>query len=182
MRDGENCYHTVSCTTRAPREGEVDGVAYHFLSDEEFVARVARGEFLEHANVFGRRYGTLKSEVLGRLEAGQDVIMDIDVQGAAQIRGCEDEDIRRSHVDVFVLVRKDELRARLVNRGTEGEEELARRLGEAENEMTQWRKYQYAIVSGDRDNDREKLRAILDGERNRGSGMRRMRPDDSFGA
>ena len=179
MRDEENCHHAVSCTTREPREGEVDGLAYHFLTEEEFVTRIERGDFLEHANVFGRRYGTLKSEVLGRIAEGRDVIMDIDVQGAAQIRECMDDTIQHGHVDVFILVPMDELRARLTNRGTEAPEQLATRLGKAQKEMAEWRRYQYAIISGERDGDREKLRAILKAERHKAA---RLTLEEGFGA
>ena len=179
MRDEENCYHTVSCTTRGPREGEEDGVNYHFLSDDEFVGRIEQGDFLEHAHVFGRRYGTLKSEVLGRLETGQDVIMDIDVQGAAQVRACADDGIQLSYVDVFILVPLEELRARLANRGTEGPEQLALRLGEAMKEIAHWDRYQYAISSGNQLDDREALRSILAAERRRTKRLSQLREGDS---
>ena len=179
MRDEEGCYHTVSCTTREPRGGEENGIAYHFLSEDEFVARIDRGEFLEHAQVFGKRYGTLKSEVLDRLERGQDVIMDIDVQGAAQIRACEDEALRKSLVDVFILVPEDELKARLTSRATETPEQLATRLGEAMKETVHWRRYQYAIKSGNREEDREVLRAILIAERHRAARLWQLCVDES---
>jgi guanylate kinase len=166
-RDLENCHHTVSCTTRAPRGDEVDGVNYHFLSDVEFAARVERGEFLEHANVFGRRYGTLKSEVIPNINAGRDVVMDLDVQGAAQIRACEDPCIRASHVDVFILVPLNELRERLAGRATESADQLTMRLDEAQVELASWNLYRYAIISADRETDRAALRAILAAERQR---------------
>lgn len=169
MRDLENCYHTVSCTTRTPRGDEVDGVNYHFLSDEDFARRVAKGAFLEHAAVFGRRYGTLKSEVLPHINAGRDVVMDIDVQGAAQIRACDDAVIRASHVDVFILVPMHELRVRLSGRATESAEQLEKRLAEARTETASWHLYRYAITSRDRDSDRAAMRAIIAAERQRAS-------------
>ena len=85
------------------RPGEENGRDYFFLTDEEFAQKISAGELLEHALVHGRRYGTLKNEVLPALEAGQDVIMDLDIQGAAQLRECQDEVIRRALVDVFIM-------------------------------------------------------------------------------
>ena len=105
-------YYTTSCTTRAVRAGEVDGSDYFFLTEEEFQRRISAGQFLEHALVHGRRYGTLRSEVIPRLAAGEDVVMDLDPQGAAQLRACEDMAIRHSLIDVFILPAGiDELRA-----------------------------------------------------------------------
>lgn len=94
----------VTCTTRAPREGERDGVDYYFLNAESFLKRVQAGNFLEHATVYGNSYGTLKSEVLGRMRQGQDVLLNVDVQGAATIRekAQEDQELRRSLVSVFL--------------------------------------------------------------------------------
>ena len=99
--------YSVSCTTRGPREGEVDGEDYHFLSEAEFRRRLAAGEFLEHAVVHGHLYGTLRSEVADGMTAGRDVLMDIDVQGAAQIRAAlaglpPDHPLRRGYTDVFI--------------------------------------------------------------------------------
>ncbi len=162
------CVHSISCTTRPEREGERDGEDYHFLSPDEFVARESGREFLEHAEVHGRRYGTLKAWVLDQLENGVDVVMDIDVQGAAQVRSCEDPAIAAAAVDVFVLPPSlAELRLRLAGRGTESEEEMRTRLENALGEMRHWREYAYTIVSGTREVDYERLLAILVGERNR---------------
>ena len=99
-RDGE-AHYSVSCTTRPARKGEVNGRDYHFLSREDFETDVAAGNFLEHAEVHENLYGTLKSEVLDFLHQGKDVVMDIDVQGAAQVRACDDPVIRASLVDLF---------------------------------------------------------------------------------
>ena len=93
--------HSIPATTRAPRFGEVHGEDYFFFSEEEFNARLNSGEFFEYAHVHGNLYGTLKSQVKQNLERGVDVIMDIDVQGAAQVRASEDEMIQRCHADVF---------------------------------------------------------------------------------
>nr|MCU0752929.1 guanylate kinase [Akkermansiaceae bacterium] len=111
--------YSISCTTRAPRPGEQSGRDYHFMDRAGFEARLAAGDFLEHAEVHGNFYGSLKSEVVARLDAGEDVVMDIDVQGAAQIRQCADPLIRRAAVDLFVMPPgEEELRARLSGRGT----------------------------------------------------------------
>ena len=164
------CTYAVSCTTRPPREGEVDGRDYHFLSEEEFLERTTRGDFLEFARVHGRLYGTLKSSVLEHLEAGRDVLMDIDVQGADLVRKQADKTIAASLVDVFILLAsRDEALARLRGRATEGEDELELRLNNSLEEMRHWRDYQYAITSGTPEEDRETFRSIIAAERCRSS-------------
>ena len=172
-RELDHCAYSISCTTRQPRTGEVDGKDYHFLSKEEFLDRTMKGEFLEWAKVHGNFYGTLRTEVTRHLDAGTDVLMDIDVQGAALIRACEDEFIRRSLVDIFILPpTMEELRSRLAGRNTESEEQLRLRLYNALEEMRHWREYQYAILSGTPDEDLARFRAILQAERLRGRRMR----------
>ncbi len=169
---GEWIYAT-SCTTRQPREGEVDGRDYHFLSEDEFMNRTLCGEFLEFAKVHGRYYGTLRSEVVGHLKAGRDVAVDIDVQGAALIRMCADPVVRGSIVDIIILPDgMDELRNRLAGRATETEEQLRVRLENAGAEMRQWTAYSYVIVSGSREEDVESVRTILTAERCRSSRLR----------
>lgn len=165
--DGGSAF-SISCTTRSPRAGEVDGRDYHFLTPVEFERRVEAGEFLEHAVVHGNRYGTLRSSVLERLAAGRDVIMDIDTQGAAQVRASGDPMIRGALVDVFVLPpTMDELHARLAGRGTETGEQVALRLRNALGEIAHARAYGYTIVSGSRERDLERLRCIVEAERAR---------------
>ena len=157
---------SVSCTTRAPREGERDGVEYFFLSPDEFSKRVDAGDFLEHAEVHGNRYGTLLSEVIGRLSEGTDVVMDIDVQGAAQVRACKDEVIQRALVDLFVMPPdEDELAARLTGRGTDSEEVIALRLRNAIEEMSHWPSYRYRLLSATREEDYSRFKALLVAER-----------------
>lgn len=159
--EGEAIF-SVSCTTRAPRPGEVDGKDYFFLTEDDFVARIERGEFFEHANVHGRRYGTLKSYVTDNLKRGIDVLMDIDVQGAAQVRTCEDELVQRCLTQVFVLPPSlDELNARLSGRGTESAEAVALRLKNAADEVEHWPRYDYALVSGSREEDYARFKSIL---------------------
>ncbi|MEM9235806.1 MAG: guanylate kinase [Verrucomicrobiota bacterium] len=165
--EGEASF-SVSCTTREPRAGETDGVEYHFLDKDEFVRRVEAGDFLEHAEVHGNFYGTLRSEVMDRLKAGGDVVMDIDVQGAAQVRDCEDELIRASLVDLFVMPPSEkELAARLTGRATDSEEVIALRLKNAIEEMSHWSKYRYRLVSATREEDYTRFKALLIGERMR---------------
>ena len=171
VADG-GAHFSVSCTTRAKRNGEADGRDYYFLSREDFEGKVAADEFLEHAEVHGNRYGTLKSEVLEFLARGEDVVMDIDVQGAAQVRDCSDPLIRKSLVDLFVMpASEEELRARLTGRGTDSEEVIALRMKNALEEMRQWRSYTYCILSGTREEDRQRLDALLAAERLRTSRM-----------
>lgn len=160
------CVYAVSCTTRQPRSGEMDGKDYHFLSRDDFESRATRGEFLEWAEVHGNLYGTLKSAVLERIARGEDVLMDIDVQGAQLIRRSPDPAIAASLVDIFILPPdREELKKRLGGRGTEAPEELALRLANALEEMRHWRDYSYTIVSGPPDEDFDRFRAIVEGER-----------------
>lgn len=166
LSDQGEAIYSVSCTTRAPRPGEVDGRDYFFLGEEDFVARIGRNEFFEHANVHGRRYGTLKSYVTDNLKRGVDVVMDIDVQGAEQVRACDDPIVKRCLVDVFILPPTvEELENRLSGRGTESREALDLRLRNAIAEMECWPAYRYALVSGSREEDMARFRAILVAER-----------------
>jgi len=166
--DAGEAIFSISCTTRAPRPGEVDGQDYFFLSDDEFVQRIERGEFFEHANVHGRRYGSLKSYVTDNLKRGIDVMMDIDVQGAALVRACQDETVQRCLVDVFILPPSaTELQQRLAGRGTESQEALDLRLGNAIAEMEHWPEYDYVLVSSTRDADFERFRSLLIAQRMR---------------
>ncbi len=164
----EPVYYTVSCTTRPQRPGEEHGRDYFFLTEEEFVDKIAAGEFLEHAQVHGRRYGTLKSQVLPSLAAGQDVIMDLDIQGAAQLRECQDETVHRALVDVFIMpAGMEDLRARLAGRRSESEAELDLRLRNAISEMQHWRNYTYTLISHTREADLAAFQSILHAERRR---------------
>ncbi|MDX2080672.1 MAG: guanylate kinase [Terrimicrobiaceae bacterium] len=166
LRQKPDFVYAVSCTTRSPRPGEVDGEDYHFLSTEDFQARVRAGDFLEHAEVHGRHYGTLKSTVLENLSRGIDVLIDIDTAGAASIRQCEDPVIMAALADVFIMPPGlDELARRLRRRGTESEEQIATRIHNAAAEMQHWRDYRYTIISGSMEEDIEKFRAVMRAER-----------------
>src|SRR5213075_736198 len=114
IRQSPNLFYSVSCTTRAPRAGEIDGEDYQFLSDADFRGRVKAGDFLEHAQVHGDYYGTLGQPVITNLKNGMDVLIDIDTQGAAAIRQCDDPFIREALTDVFIMPPDlEELRRRL---------------------------------------------------------------------
>ncbi len=162
--------YSVSCTTRSPRPGEVDGRDYHFLAVAEFERRVGAGDFLEYARVHGNYYGTLKQSVMAGLAAGHDILIDVDIQGAAQIRANADSVCHAAMVDVFLMPPSMvELERRLRTRATETEEQLAIRLGNAAGEMAQWRDYRYVIVSGLAAEDFDRFRAIMIAERMRSS-------------
>lgn len=162
LSDMGEVIYSVSCTTRAPRAGEVHGKDYFFLAEEDFVECIGRNEFFEHANVHGRRYGTLKSYVKENLLRGQDVVMDIDVQGARQIRACDDPLVQQCLADVFILPPSvEELKARLSGRGTETQEALDLRLNNALEEMACWGDYQYALVSGSKEEDLKRFKSLL---------------------
>ena len=143
---------SVSCTTRPSRTGELDHIHYHFIDDPEFERRLAAGEFIEHAGVFARRYGTLRREVLDRVQAGRNVLLDIDVQGAMQIRDAAGRDPRLGRVVEFVFIAPPSatvLERRLRGRATDSEEQIALRLGEARRELACWRSYDYLVINDD---------------------------------
>lgn len=166
LRQKPDFIYSVSCTTRAPRAGEVHGGDYFFLGHDEFLARVAAGEFLEHAEVHGRHYGTLKSTVVDNLSKGVDVLIDIDTAGAANIRNCGDPFILSALADVFIMPPGlDELARRLRRRGTESEEQISTRIRNAADEMKHWRSYRYTLISGSMEEDIENFRAVMRAER-----------------
>lgn len=158
--------YAVSATTRAPREGEIDGTSYHFLTVEDFKQKIAEGEFIEYAEVHGNYYGTLKSEVVSRLQEGVDIVMDIDVQGAAIIREIQDELLQTCLVDLFVMPpSEEELESRLRNRCTDSEEVISLRLQNSIEEMARWQEYTYLLLSGDMETDFNTFQNILFTER-----------------
>ena len=166
LRATPDFIYSISCTTRQPRPGEENGVDYHFLAKEKFEALIASGDMLEYATVHGNYYGTPKATVKEALEQGTDVLLDIDVQGAAQIRKTEDKVVSASLVDVFIMPPTlEELEKRLRKRGTETEEQVTRRLATAREEMKLWRLYKYTILSGSMEEDLTKFRAIMRAER-----------------
>ena len=160
----------LTCTTRPPRPGESEGADYFFLAPDEFERRVAAGEFLEHAVVHGCRYGTLRREVSERLGAGRDVLLAIDVQGAAVIRQetRRDADLAAALVTVFYVPESIEILGnRLRSRATEDEATTRRRLAAACGEVARWREFDYLVVSGSMAEDVVRVREILAAERRR---------------
>jgi guanylate kinase len=165
IRRTPNLFYSVSCTTRAPRAGEIDGQDYQFLSDADFRERIAKGDFLEHAEVHRDHYGTLREPVVTNLKSGKDVLIDIDTQGAAVIRNCGDSVIRDTLADVFIMPPDlEELRKRLLKRGTETAEQIDSRLATAAREMEHWRDYRYTIISGSVEEDLQRFRQIMEAE------------------
>lgn len=154
--------YAISCTTRQPRPGEVNGSDYFFLSPEEFKTKIAAGEFLEFAEVHGNYYGTLLSEVVSKLQQGSDVVMDIDVQGAALVRDSQNPAIQQALVDLFIMPPTiEELRKRLTGRGTDSEEVIALRMKNSLEEMQHWEKYSYLLQSGSHEDDYAEFLALL---------------------
>jgi guanylate kinase len=148
---------SVSATTRRPRPGERDGVDYHFLSREEFDRRVAQGDFVEHADYAGRSYGTLRSELEDRLRAGVPVVLEIEVQGARQVRKAMPE-----AVQVFISPPSlAALRTRLIGRGTDDPQEVERRLLVAEQELAAQPEFTHVVVNDRLDEALERLTAIV---------------------
>jgi guanylate kinase len=160
----------ITCTTRAPRGTEQEGVDYYFLAAAEFAKRVHAGEFLEHATVHGNSYGTLKSEVVDKLRQGKDVLLNVDVQGAATIRdkAQADPELKSALVSVFLTPSSMEvLEQRLRRRATDSEEVIARRLGVARQEIAHWKKFDYLLISGTISEDLRRMLAIVDAEKMR---------------
>ena len=140
-----NVVMAVSHTTRPPRPGEVDGVDYHFVSREQFERMVRAGEFLEHAEVFGNHYGTSRQAVERELAAGRDVILEIDWQGARQVRGKMPEAL-----SIFILPpSREALRERLTRRGQDSGEVIERRMAQAVAEMRHYDEYDYLVINDD---------------------------------
>ena len=166
LADAGEVRYSISCTTRPPRPGEEHGKDYHFLSPEDFAHRLEAGDFLEHAVVHGNLYGSLKSEVISHLQAGTDVVMDIDIQGAEQVRTCADPDIQRAFVDLFVMPPSEaELHQRLSGRGTDSDDIIALRMANALEEMRHWKHYAYRLLSSTRDADYANFQALVSAER-----------------
>jgi guanylate kinase len=158
----------VTCTTRPPRPGEKDGVDYYFLEAAEFQRRVQAGDFLEHATVFGRGYGTLKSEVFSRLRGDRDILLNVDVQGAATIReqAQTEPELKRALVTVFLTPASVAvLEERLRNRGADTLGEIQKRLGVARQEVAHWRDFDYLLISLTIPDDLRRMLAIIDAEK-----------------
>jgi guanylate kinase len=153
--------YSVSVTTRTPRSGEIDGSDFQFVSQSEFQAMLARGELAEWATVHTNLYGTPAAPLEGALRDGRDVLLDIDTQGAAQLRARYPEAVL-----IFIVAPSmSELEQRLRERRSDGEHEIARRLERARHEITLWRRYDYLIVNRDVKEAMEQLESIIQAER-----------------
>ena len=157
-----NVAMSVSATTRPERPGEVDGRDYFFIADEKFQLMADTGEFLEHALVFGHRYGTPREPVLEALAAGRDVLFDIDWQGTQQLR----QQVREDVVTIFVLPpSREELERRLHTRAQDSAEVVAKRMAKANDEISHWAEYDYVIVNEDVARAQAQVATILEAER-----------------
>ena len=157
----DSFYYSISATTRAPREGEQDGVNYHFITKEEFEQRIAQGGMLEYAQYCGNYYGTPKKEVEQMREAGRDVILEIEVEGAMKVRAlCPDA--------VFLFIAPpsvEELRRRLNKRGTEAAEVIEERVSQAARELSYADRYDYIIVNGELEKAIQDFRTVVRAEK-----------------
>jgi guanylate kinase len=165
-----NMRRVITCTTRPARAGEQDGVDYHFLDPATFLRRVQSGHFLEHATVYGNSYGTLKSAVVEKLEQGLDVLINVDVQGAASIRKAAEVDaaLGRALVTVFLTPPSLEIiEQRLRKRAADSDEVIHRRLAVARQEAAQWRHFDYLLLSSTPEEDVRRALAIVETERMR---------------
>lgn len=163
-----NAVRAVTCTTRAPRDGERDGTDYYFLDAESFLKRVQAGNFLEHATVYGNSYGTLHSEVAGKLRQGKDVLLSVDVQGAAAIRAKAESDAELGRALVTVFISPPSLgvlEERLAKRGKDSAGSIQKRLSVARQEIAQWKHFDYLIVSSSIQEDLRRMQAIMTAEK-----------------
>jgi guanylate kinase len=169
----------VTCTTRPPREGERDGVDYHFLDAGDFLKRVQAGNFLEHATVYGNSYGTLKSEVLNKLRQGRDVLLSVDVQGAATIRqqALDEPELRNALVTVFLTPPTFAiLEQRLRKRGTDSPADIQKRLSVARQEIAQWKNFDYLLLSSTVAEDLRRILAVIEAEKMRAARVQMPKP------
>jgi guanylate kinase len=163
LKKGLNLSYSVSFTTRTPRHGEIDGREYFFVTPEKFKQMAAGNEFLEWAHVHGKLYGTSRSQVAREISEGRDIVLEVDVQGAASVR-----DLMPDSVSVFILPPSFQvLRQRLLDRGTDSPEELDLRLRNAPKEITDYSAFQYLLINDDADRAADQLAAIVQAERAR---------------
>ena len=160
----------VTCTTREPRAGETDGEDYYFLEAGNFLKRLQAGNFLENATVYGNSYGLLKSELLGKLREGKDVLLNVDVQGAATIRerAEAEPELKRALVTIFLTPPSIEvLEQRLKQRGADAPAVSQKRLGVARQEIAQWKNFHYLLISTSKAEDLRRMLAIVETEKMR---------------
>lgn len=164
----ENMTRAITCTTREPRSGEQDGVDYYFMDASTFLKRVQAGHFLEHATVYSNSYGTLRSEVLDKLRQGRDVVLNIDVQGAASVRASleADGELKRAFVSVFLTPPSLAiLEERLKKRAQDSAATIQKRLSVARQELAQWKNFDYLIISTSIEEDLRRMLAVIDAEK-----------------
>ncbi len=163
LEDDPDVIFSVSATTRAPRKGEVDGREYYFKSREEFEALVANDGMLEHAEVFGNFYGSPSAPVEAAIEAGKDVLFDVDWQGGEQIGNST---LKDAVVSIFILPPSIvALESRLMSRGQDSADVVASRMAQSRSEISHWAEYDYVLVNDDLERAESDLRAILTAER-----------------
>ena len=170
LRARRNLVRAVTCTTRPPRSGEKNGVDYYFLKAADFLTRVQAGNFLEHATVYGNSYGLLKSELLSKLRAGKDVLLNVDVQGAAAIRekAMSDPELKEALVTIFLTpMSLSEIEQRLKRRGADLPEVIRKRVAAARQEIVQWKNFDYLLLSGSKQEDLRRALAIIEAEKMR---------------
>ncbi len=159
----ETLSFSVSATTRTPREGEVDGQDYYFLSEEKFRELVSNGQMLEHAHVFGHFYGSPSEPVKEAIDQGRDVLFDVDWQGEVQIRNS---DLGKHALSIFILPPSiAELRRRLEGRGQDSDAVISKRMQKSWDEISHWSDYDYVLVNDDLDQTEERLKTIVSAER-----------------
>lgn len=163
LKSNDKIKLSVSATTRSPRTGEVEGVNYFFISKEKFKSMVDNGEFLEHAQIYDNFYGTPKASIIETLDKGQDVLLEIEMQGAKQIK-----DVYPEGVFIFVLPPSlEELKNRIVGRGTETQEEIEKRFSCAYKEINLISDYDYFIFNEDVDTSVKEVECIISSEKNK---------------
>jgi guanylate kinase len=170
LRSRRNMVRAVTCTTRRPRDGEKNGVDYYFLKADDFLRRVQAGNFLEHATVYGNSYGLLKSELLGKLRAGKDVLLNVDVQGAAVIRekAKSEPELKEALVTIFLTPASlSEIERRLKKRAADLPEVIRKRVTAARQEIVQWKNFDYLLLSGSKQEDLRRTLAIIEAEKMR---------------
>lgn len=170
LRARRHMVRAITCTTRPPRKGERNGVDYYFLKADDFLKRVQAGNFLEHATVYGNSYGLLKSELLDKLRAGKDVLLNVDVQGAAAIysKAQADPELQRALVTIFLTPTSlAEIEARLERRGADSPEVIRRRVAMARQEIAQWKNFDYLLISGSKQEYLRLALAIIESEKMR---------------
>jgi guanylate kinase len=167
-----NLSRAITCTTRSLRTGEQAGVDYYFMDAAEFQQRIQAGHFLEHATVYGNSYGTLKSELLEKIRQGKDVLLAVDVQGAATLReqAAQDPELQKALVTVFLTPQSLKvLEERLRRRGTDSEAVRQERLDLARQEIAQWKLFDYLVISTTVAEDVRRMQAIIEAEKMRSS-------------